>query len=222
MFLRKYYSSGIALLIQGNMAFGVVNFLAIFIPLFVVIDPFGTLVMFIAATYEMDPKSRRQATRDAVLYGSLILIFFAILGNLIMYFFGISIEALEIAGGLILLIMGIEMVREGDKPKSTRGNPSAPQDVGIVPFATPLLAGPGAISLVIILMENGIVEEIATLISILMMFTIVYVFFSYSQKIMEVVGERPMKAITRIFGLLVAAFAVQYFIDAVRSLGLIK
>ncbi len=204
------------------MAFGAVGFLTIFIPLFVVIDPFGTLVMFITATYEMDPKSRRQATRDAVLYGSLILVFFAVLGNLIIYFFGISIEALEIAGGMILLIMGIEMVREGDKPKSSRGSSAVPQDVGIVPFATPLLAGPGAISLVIILMKSGIVAEIYTLVSIIIMFSIVYVFFTYSQKIMDLVGERPMKAVTRIFGLLVAAFAIQYFIDAIRSLGLIK
>ncbi len=203
------------------MAFGAVNFLAIFIPLFVVIDPFGTLVMFIAATYEMDPKARKLATRDAVVYGSLILVFFAVLGNLIIYFFGISIEALEIAGGVILLIMGIEMVREGDKPKSTRGGSSIPQDVGIVPFATPLLAGPGAISLVIILMKGGLIEEIFTLISILIVFAIVYFFFAYSQKIMSLVGERPMKALTRIFGLLVAAFAVQYFLDALKSLGLI-
>ncbi len=197
------------------------NFLEIFIPLFVVIDPFGTLVLFMAATAEMTPKDRKLATRDAVLYGSLILIFFAVLGNVIIFFFGISIQALEIAGGLILLIMGIEMVREGDKPKSARGSGGIP-DVGIVPFATPLLAGPGAISLVIILMKNGIIEEVFTLVSILIVFLIVYVFFTYSLKIMDVVGERPMKALTRIFGLLVAAFAVQYFIDALTALGLIK
>lgn len=203
------------------MSFGVVSFLEIFIPLFVVIDPFGTLVMFMAATSDMTPKDRKLATKDAVLYGSMILIFFAVLGNLIIFFFGISIEALEIAGGIILLIMGIEMVREGDKPKSARGSGGSP-DVGIVPFATPLLAGPGAISLVIILMKDGVMEEIFTLISILVVFFIVYIFFTYSQKIMDVVGERPMKALTRIFGLLVAAFAIQYFIDAMTGLGLLK
>lgn len=202
------------------MSLSVVTFLGIFIPLFVVIDPFGTLVMFMAATSEMSPKSRKLATKDAVVYGSLILIFFAVLGNLIIYFFGISIEALEIAGGIILLIMGIEMVREGDKPKSARGSEET-ADVGIVPFATPLLAGPGAISLVIILMKNGIVDEILTLVSILVVFVIVYFFFAYSEKIMGVVGERPMKALTRIFGLLVAAFAIQYFIDALTHLGLV-
>ncbi|AKA48662.1 membrane protein [uncultured archaeon] len=203
------------------MSLAVVSFLEIFIPLFVVIDPFGTLVLFMAATSDMSPKERRLATKDAVVYGSLILVFFAVLGNVIIFFFGISIQALEIAGGIILLIMGIEMVREGDKPKSTRSS-NGTTDVGIVPFATPLLAGPGAISLVIILMKNGLMEEIFTLMSILVVFLIVYIFFTYSLKIMDVVGERPMKALTRIFGLLVAAFAIQYFIDAMTGLGLIK
>lgn len=202
------------------MSLGAISFLEIFIPLFVVIDPFGTLVLFMAATSDMSPKSRKLATKDAVIYGSLILIFFAVLGNIIIFFFGISIEALEIAGGIILLIMGIEMVREGDKPKSARGSMES-ADVGIVPFATPLLAGPGAISLVIILMKNGIMEEIYTLVSILVIFVIVYFFFTYSSRIMDVVGERPMKALTRIFGLLVAAFAIQYFIDALTHLGVV-
>ena len=99
------------------MATLMLDFLNIFIRLFVVIDPFGCLVLFIAMTASTDVKTRRTITVDATLYGGLILVFFAILGSYILYFFGISIEALEIAGGIILLIMGIEMVREGDRPK---------------------------------------------------------------------------------------------------------
>ena len=202
------------------MASVALEFLKVFIPLFVVIDPFGTLVLFMSITSEMTRESRKAATKDAVVYGSIILFFFAILGNLIMYFFGISIEALEFAGGLILLIMGIEMVREGDKPKSARGSEET-YDVGIVPFATPLLAGPGAISLVIILMKGDLVSQISTISSIIILFLIVYVFFSNSAKILDIMGTRVMKAVTRIFGLLVAAFAVQYFIEALTLMGLL-
>src|SRR5579875_634659 len=97
---------------------GVLEFLDIFVKLFVVIDPFGSLVLFVAMAGTMDAKTQKRITMDATLYGGMILILFAVIGSYILLYFGISIEALEIAGGTILLIMGIEMVREGDRPKS--------------------------------------------------------------------------------------------------------
>ncbi len=208
--------------VRDSMATQLLEFLNIFIRLFVVIDPFGCLVLFIAMTASTDVKTRRTITVDAALYGGLILVFFAILGSYILYFFGISIEALEIAGGIILLIMGIEMVREGDRPKSMGGGQTDP-DLGIVPFATPFIAGPGAISLVIILIKGSFltnyITDIFTLASIIMVMLIIYVFFIYSAKITRIMGEKALKALTRIFGLLVAGFAIQYFINAIIALG---
>lgn len=191
------------------------EFLSVFIPLFVVIDPFGSLLVFIALTANTPPRRRNAITRDAVIYGFLILLFFALAGELILEFFGISIQALELAGGIILLIMGVQMVREGDKPKSSGGSPKDEEDFGIVPLATPMLAGPGAISLVIILMNGsgGESAKLFTLLSIGIMFLLVFLFFIFSDKIIKFVGGRTMKAVTRVFGLLVAAFAVQFFIN---------
>ena len=204
------------------MAITALEFLNTFIRLFVVIDPFGSLVLFIALTGNTDVKTRKTIPVDATLYGGLILIFFALFGSYILYFFGISIEALEIAGGIIMLIMGIEMVREGDRPKSMGGGQTE-QDLGIVPFATPFIAGPGAISLVIILIKGELltnyIADIYTLISIVIVMAIIYVFFIYSSKITRLMGEKVLKALTRIFGLLVAGFAVQYFINAILALG---
>ena len=199
------------------------NFIDIFVRLFVVIDPFGGMVLFVALTSSMDDKAKRTVTNDAVIYGGLILIFFAVFGSYILSFFGISIAALEIAGGLIHLIIGIEMVREGDRPKSMGGNETS-HDIGIVPFATPFIAGPGAISLVIILMGNGLfknpVNDGFTLSSIVIVMLIIFVFFVFSVKINEIMGEKVLKVLTRIFGLLVAGFAVQYFINAFVLMGL--
>lgn len=189
------------------------EFLSVFIPLFVVIDPFGSLLVFVTLTGNTPAKQRTAITRDAVIYGLLILLFFALAGKLILTFFGISIQALEVAGGIILLIMGVQMVREGDKPKSTGGSPRDAEDFGIVPLATPMLAGPGAISLVIILMNGGDTARILTLVSVVIMFGLVFLFFLFSEKIVHFIGGRTMKAVTRVFGLLVAAFAVQFFIN---------
>ena len=206
------------------MSSPLLDFVSIFVRLFVVIDPFGSLVLFVAMTGTTDTKTRRTITNDAVVYGGLILLFFAILGSYILSFFGISIEALEIAGGLILLIMGIEMVREGDRPKSMGGG-HVQEDIGIVPFATPFIAGPGAISLVIILMKGAVftnpLNDLFTIVSLALVMLIIYIFFTFSSRITRVLGDKVLKALTRIFGLLVAGFAIQYFINAIIALGVI-
>ncbi|MDA8144299.1 MAG: MarC family protein [Thermoplasmatales archaeon] len=206
------------------MSSEIIQFLDIFAKLFVVIDPFGSLVLFIAMTGNIDQKRRRSITIDATLYGGLILVFFTVFGSYLLYFFGISIEALEIAGGIILLIMGIEMVREGDRPKSMGGGQTE-QDIGIVPFATPFIAGPGAISLVIILVKGDILAnpiiDIFTLGSIVIVMGIIFIFFIYSTRITRLVGEKVLKALTRILGLLVAGIAIQYFINAFALMGVV-
>lgn len=193
-----------------------VEFLKIFIPLFVVIDPFGALVIFISMTASIDDHARAVITKDAVTYGYVILLLFTVVGEYLLSLLGISIQALEIAGGTILLIMGIQMVREGDRPKSAGG--SVEKDIGIVPLATPLLAGPGAISLVIILSNGGLYPILFTVVSLSILFVIIYLSFTFANRIFMVMGERNLKALTRIFGILVAAFAVQYYIYAVQAL----
>ncbi|MGP6220730.1 MarC family protein [Caldiplasma sukawensis] len=194
-----------------------IEFVKIFFPLFVVIDPFGTMTLFFAMTADYSENEKRTAAKDAFFYGSIILIFFTIAGSLILYFMGISIASIEIAGGIILAIMGIEMVREGDRPKSTGKSYKNP-DLGIVPFATPLLAGPGAISLVIILSKASIISTIMTIISVFIIFLIVYILFFFSTPISRAMGDKSLKAITRIFGLFVAAFAMQFIINAIPDI----
>ena len=90
-------------------------------------------------TSDYSVSEQKVAAKDAFVYGTIILVFFSITGNIILSLMGISLSAIQIAGGIILLIMGIEMVREGDRPKST-GKTFKNPDLGIVPFATPLLS----------------------------------------------------------------------------------
>ncbi len=197
----------------------VTEFLRVFMPLLVVIDPFGCMAIFVSMTSSFNRDTRKSISKDAVLYAGIIILLFALVGDIIIEFFGISIEALEIAGGIILLLMGIEMVRQGVKPDTST---EESKNMGIVPFATPFLAGPGAISLVIILMKGTLYTRILTIISIFLVLLMVYIFFIYSSKILEFMGDKVMTAITRIFGLLVAGFAIQYFLDALVALSVIK
>ncbi|EQB66787.1 MAG: MarC family protein [Thermoplasmataceae archaeon] len=192
----------------------------IFIPLFVVIDPIGSMVLFVSMTSSYSELEKREATKDAFVYGLIIMILFTLGGSILLELMGISIAAIQIAGGIILLIMGIEMVREGDRPKST-GKTYKNPDLGIVPFATPLLAGPGAISLVIILSQSGLYAIIEVLASLITIFVIVVILFTFGTKISRAIGDKSLKAITRIFGLLVAAFAIQFIIDAIEIISLV-
>ena len=198
------------------MAFDL-TFIKIFFPLFIVIDPFGTMALVLTMTSDYSEAEKKTAAKDAFIYGTLILVFFTVAGYFVLYLMGISVNAIEIAGGTILLIMGVEMVREGDRPKST-GKTFKNPDLGIVPFATPLLAGPGAISLVIILARKSYLSMGITIGSVVIIFLIVLVLFSFATPISRALGDKSMKAITRIFGLFVAAFAIQFILNAITSL----
>ncbi|MCL4320018.1 MAG: MarC family protein [Candidatus Thermoplasmatota archaeon] len=193
------------------------TFVDVFFPLFIVVDPFGTMALFLTMTSDYSEIEKRTAAKDAFIYGSLILVFFTVAGYYVLSLMGISINAIEIAGGIILLIMGIEMVREGDRPKST-GKTFKNPDLGIVPFATPLLAGPGAISLVIILARKSYISMGYTIISVIIIFVVVLILFSFATPISKALGDKSMKAITRIFGLFVAAFAIQFMLTAAAAL----
>ncbi|MGC8992241.1 MAG: MarC family protein [Thermoplasmata archaeon] len=198
--------------------FTIYQFLDVFIPLFVMIDPFASLALYISLTSNMDENEKKKTRYESTVYGFLILLFFAFAGDYILSLFGISIEALEIAGGILILLIGIEMVREGDKPRiSKKGEESFQEsgDVGIVPLATPMLAGPGAISLIIILMKSY--NYILVLVSMALVFLTVYLFFLYADKVFKLIGLKGSRAFTRILGLLVAAFAVQYILNGISG-----
>ena len=189
------------------------DFLHIAIELFVVVDPFAAMIMFITFAKGEDVKERRRLVNDATISSFLILLFFAFVGSYILLYFGISIAALEIAGGILILLTSIEMVTEGDKPSGKKGTSEADtvkRDVGIVPLGTPLLAGPGAISLVILLMHDynwGLV-----ILAIVVVSVITYILFLSSFFIYKIIKEKGARALTRVFGILVAGFAIQYIL----------
>jgi len=196
------------------------TFLHIFIPLFAVIDPFAALPLYMSLTTGLSEAQKRRIVKEASLTAIVLLIFFAFLGIYILDFMGISIEALMIAGGLLMLLVSLEMVKEGDKPRSTKKKVALHEetgDIGIVPLGTPMLAGPGAISLVIILMGKYPGEWLSIVISIVSIIILTALIFLGSNIISKIMGEKGSRAFTRVMGLLVAAFAVQYILDGIAQ-----
>jgi multiple antibiotic resistance protein len=194
----------------------------IFISLFAIVDPLGIIPIIIAFTAGMTAQRRERVGRMASLSVLGILLAALLLGEAILEFFGISIHSFRTAGGILLLLMSINMLI-GDKPSMTPNESSdgdSTASVAIVPLSTPLLAGPGAISMVIVdahkgsgLGHYGILALILVLLSL-----IVWLTFIIAPWISRRLGHIGSTIFTRLMGLLLAAIAVEFIAGGVRGL----
>ena len=118
-----------------------------FVTLFVITDPIGNAPIFVAITRNLSPQERQRAAVRAVLAAGALIIGFAVFGEIVLRYLHVSLGSLSIAGGLLLMLVALEMLRGSDFPAGRR----EPEDVALVPLATPLVAGPGAIATAIVL-----------------------------------------------------------------------
>jgi multiple antibiotic resistance protein len=197
------------------------EFLLVFIPMFIIIDPFSVLPLFITLTGNMNRTGRMKTLRYSILFATLLLIVFSILGKAILEYLSISIDALRITGGLLLLVIGVSMLYEGDTPRSRRKGEEeveerkSPEDVAFVPLGTPMLAGPGAMSVVIIFSgTSDILIVIASLVTVMFISTAILV---RADLIFKLIGKAGTRALTRVMGLLASAYAVQMILDGVSD-----
>jgi multiple antibiotic resistance protein len=183
------------------------------IALFVVIDPIGSVPLFIALTERMQKKERKSVSTSAIITAAALLVVFAVAGTQILSLFGITIFSFMIAGGVLLFIVSIELLTHGVWRFGGSGSSSS-SDSGIVPLAFPLLAGPGAITSVIISFQSyGI---LVTMLSISIVIGITFVVLLLINPIYRVLGKRGSMIVTRVFAVFIAAIAVQYMIEGMR------
>lgn len=183
------------------------------IALFVVIDPIGTVPLFIALTEKMEEKERIAVSKTAVITSGILLMVFAIAGTQILAIFGITIYSFMVAGGILLFIVAIELLTHG----IWRFGAGASGESGIVPsLAFPLLAGPGAITSVIISFQTD--GLIVTLLSVTIVIGATYLILRSVKYIYKLIGRRGAMIVTRVFAVFVAAIAVQYIIEGIKHL----
>jgi multiple antibiotic resistance protein len=198
--------------------------------IFFLVDPFAAIPSFIAITESADLARRKRMARKAALTCFIVLASFALAGQLIFKMFGITLPAFEIAGGLILLLIGLDMLQARRSPtQEAQGDTeegAAKEDAGIVPLGIPMLAGPGAISSVMVLV--GPVPSIfhwqmgAVLGSIAITCVISYLVLAGAGRIRTVLGETGIRILVRIMGLLLVALAMQFFVNGLTDLGIIS
>jgi multiple antibiotic resistance protein len=196
--------------------------------LFVIIDPIATVPAFLAMTPNDTPRERVRMARVACLVSAIILLVFAATGNFIFTFFGITLPAFRIAGSILLLLIALDMLRaQRSRVRETAEETdagAAKEDIAITPLAVPMLAGPGAISTVILLHNRatGLPQHLALLGCIVLVCAAAYGIFAVSAHGAKWLNPIFLRLSTRIMGLLLAAIAMQFLVNAMTDLGLIN
>jgi multiple antibiotic resistance protein len=190
-------------------------FVSVFVTLFVIMDPPGTIPLFLSLTAGRSRVMRRKMAGQAVLVSIVVISLFAVFGQTMLDYLGVTVPALQAAGGLLLLLVALQLLTgQADDPVETRN-----VNVALVPLGTPLLAGPGAIVATIVFARQA--DELPGLVSvalaIIAVHFVLWLTLRYSVLIIRLIRDSGVSLISRISGLLLSAIAVQLVADAVTA-----
>ena len=197
---------------MSDLAFHTKLFTEVFVTLVVIMDPVGTIPMFLALTSGRSAKHRRRLAWQAVLVAISVITAFALFGQQILDYLGITVPALQGAGGLLLVLVALELLT--GKQEVPEDAPSS--NVALVPLGTPLLAGPGAIvaTIVFVRRADGFDDGLAIAVGILAVHVVLYLALRFANVILRGIREGGVLLVTRISGLLLSAIAVQLIANA--------
>lgn len=206
---------------EADLTFALVALSAVFF----VIDPLACVPLFLSITGGQDPDARRQIARQAALAAWCLLSLFALAGGLVFRAFGISLGAFKVAGGLMLLLMAVDMMRAQPSPTRTTAEEQAESsrrdDIAVFPLATPMLAGPGAIATVMVLMSRAggrVLPIVAVFVAITITCVVAWLLMRSAASAERWLPKTLLRAFERVMGLLLAAVAVEFIAGGVRDL----
>ena len=195
-------------------------FLQYFVLYFVVIDPIGTAPLFLVVTKGLNVKDKNKVAFEGVLIATIVLLFFAFFGNYVLKYLGISFPAFTIAGGVILFLIALEMLFDIRSERKKRSINDKRDKISIFPIAIPLLAGPAAITSVILTISQAegsyslLIINIICLISVMLVSFIILRVFTKFQKF---INEKIINIFSRVIGIILAALSIQYILDGIKS-----
>jgi multiple antibiotic resistance protein len=194
--------------------------IATFIFYFAVIDPIGSVPVFIAATNGMTSKEKQHTAFKAVLVSCLVLLFFIVAGELILDAISIPLSAFQIAGGIILFLFALSMIFGDSKPESEIKSIKNTTEIAIFPMAMPSIASPGAMLAVVLLTKNSeytIWEQTQSSLMMISVLAIVLVLLLLSTKVHKIIGNAGASVISRVMGLILSSVAVANVIEGVKE-----
>ncbi|MFZ5471125.1 MAG: MarC family protein [Myxococcota bacterium] len=191
---------------------------------FFVVDPVGVVPLFLAITAGDSSKKLHRTALRASVAGGGVLLFFALFGGVLFKWLGVSLSAFRVAGGLVLLMSSLDMLRARQSPTKTSEEETkegvAKDDVALVPLGIPMLAGPGSIATVVVLMSKGKgwASPLAVFLAIALTFAATFFILRGATYVQRVLKRSGVAIIQRVMGLLLAAIAVQFVAEGVRDL----
>ena len=200
------------------LTFGLISFTSFF----TLINPLGVMPIFMTMTSELDSSERTKTAKKATVVAFIIIIIFALSGQLLFKFFGISVNSFRIAGGVIFFLMGMDMLqaRLGKVKICESEVKTYVNDISITPLAIPMICGPGAITNAIVMMEDAVTIEmkIILLIAIILVMVLTYLILYSSSKIIKLLGETGNNVLLRLMGLIVMVIAVEFFFSGLKPI----
>lgn len=197
-------------------------FLTALATLFVMIDPIGVAPLFATLTQGAKIKARVSIAARGVLVGGVLLLLFGLVGDAALRGIGISVYAFRLAGGLMLFLLAVDMLFEkrAERREQRADEEADAPDPSIFPLATPLIAGPGSLTAMILLIAeteenlNGMAAVYGALVVVLL---ITFILLIASSLIERALGATGIKVLTRLFGMMLGALAVQFVLDGIRG-----
>ena len=200
------------------------DYLKVFVALIALVNPLGILPMFISLTHDFTKAQKKNAIRAASLTVVAVIVVCALLGEHIIKFFGISTASLQVSGGLLILLMALNMLNAQPGGARTtleeRDEAEHKHTIGVVPLGIPLLTGPGAMSTVIVMAHNAkrTMDYAVIIGSGVVIAGLVWLTLQMAQPIARTLGRIGINIATRIMGLLVAAVAVEFIVDGLTTM----
>ena len=194
--------------------------LATFIFFFAVIDPIGTVPVFIAVTAQYDEKMKRKVAVLATLFAALILLFFVVAGEIILNAINIPLSAFQIAGGIVLFLFALTMIFGEGKPEGEMRFIKDGKETAIFPLAVPSIASPGAMLGAVLMTENNrfsLLEQSQTTMMILAVLAIVLVLLLLASYVHRLIGDSGASIINRVMGLILASVAVNNILSGIKT-----
>lgn len=200
------------------IAFGLLTFTSFF----TLINPLGTMPIFMTMTAGLDSKNRTKTAKKASIVSFITIVLFAFSGDILFNFFGISVHSFRVVGGVIFFIMGMDMLqaRLGKVKIKESEVKEYVNDISVTPLAIPMICGPGAITNAIILMEdaNSLSKKIVLIAIIAVVILLTYVILYSSSRIMKLMGETGINVMMRLMGLIVMVIAVEFFFSGLKPI----
>ena len=197
-----------------------IDFVSTFVSFFAVIDPIGTVPVFVAVSRHLDEPGKRRMALAATAVAAAILIFFVVAGEIVLAAMSVPLPAFKVAGGIVLFLFALTMIFGESKPEEELRLAKTADDSAIFPLAVPSIAGPGSMLAAVLLTENarfGVLEQALTTMVMLLVLGVTLMLMLAATPIQRVIGESGASAVSRVMGLILASVSVESVLSGIRT-----